>query len=130
MKKAIQTDRAPRPAGPYSQAIRASGELLFVAGQVPIDPSSGEIVGSTIEEQTGQVLDNLEAILAAAGGSLADVVRVGVYLADMADWAGMNNVFERRFPEPRPARTTIGANIGRFLIEVDLVAAIGGGAAG
>jgi 2-iminobutanoate/2-iminopropanoate deaminase len=127
MKKAILTDGAPRPAGPYSQAIRTSGELLFVAGQVPIDPATGEIVGQTIEDQTDRVLSNLEAILVAAGGSLADVVRVGVYLADMTDWAGMNAVFERRFPEPRPARTTIGANVGRYKIEIDLVAAIGSG---
>ncbi|HLA16594.1 MAG TPA: Rid family detoxifying hydrolase [Candidatus Limnocylindrales bacterium] len=124
MKKAVLTDGAPRPAGPYSQGIVATGELLFTAGQVPIDPATGEVNGTTIEEQTARVLDNLGAVLAAAGCSFADVVRVNVYLADMADWAGMNATYERYFPDPRPTRTTVGAGLGAFRIEIDLVAAV------
>jgi len=127
MKKAVLTDGAPRPAGPYSQGIRVSGELLFTAGQVPIDPATGQVHGATIEEQTARVLDNLGAVLAAAGCSFADVVRVNIYLADMADWAGMNATYERYFPDPKPARTTVGADLGAHRIEVDLVAAVPAG---
>jgi 2-iminobutanoate/2-iminopropanoate deaminase len=127
MKQAVLTDGAPQPAGPYSQGIRASGELLFTAGHVPIDPATGKTVGATIEEQTARVLDSLGAILAAVGCSFADVVRVNVYLADMADWAGMNSTYERYFPDPKPVRTTVGANLGAHRIEIDLIAAIPAG---
>jgi 2-iminobutanoate/2-iminopropanoate deaminase len=127
MKQAVLSDGAPQPAGPYSQAIRTSGELLFTAGQVPIDPVTGDTVGTTIEEQTARVLDSLGAILAAAGCSFADVVRVNVYLADMADWAGMNATYARYFPDPKPVRTTVGANLGTHRVEIDMVAVIPSG---
>jgi 2-iminobutanoate/2-iminopropanoate deaminase len=127
MKQAVLTDGAPRPAGPYSQGIRTSGELLFTAGHVPIDPHTGETVGTTIDEQTARVLDSLGAILAAAECTFADVVRVNVYLADMADWAGMNATYERYFPDPKPVRTTVGVNLGAHRIEIDLVATIPAG---
>jgi reactive intermediate/imine deaminase len=126
MKQAVSTNGAPRPAGPYSQGIRTSGELLFTAGQVPLDPATGEVAGTTIEEQTARVLDNLGAVLAGAGCSFADVVRVNVYLADMAEWAGMNATYERYFPDPKPVRTTVGAHLGSYRIEIDLVAAVPG----
>jgi 2-iminobutanoate/2-iminopropanoate deaminase len=124
MKQAVQTDGAPRPAGPYSQGIRASGELLFTAGQVPIDPSTGEVVEGSIEILTARVLDNLGAVLEAAGCTFSDVVKVNVYLADMADWAGMNATYAQYFPEPPPVRTTVGVGLGAHRVEIDLVAAI------
>jgi reactive intermediate/imine deaminase len=126
MKQAVQTDGAPRPAGPYSQGIRTSGELLFTAGQVPIDPATGETVEGSIEVLTARVLDNLGAVLEAGGCSLADVVKVNVYLADMADWAGMNATYQRYFPDPPPVRTTVGVGLGAHRVEIDLVAAIPG----
>jgi 2-iminobutanoate/2-iminopropanoate deaminase len=124
MKQAVQTEHAPRAAGPYSQGIRTSGELLFTAGQVPIDPSTGAVVEGPIEVLTARVLDNLGAILTAAGCSFADVVRVNVYLADMADWAGMNSTYEQYFLEPRPVRTTVGVNLGAHRVEIDMVAVV------
>lgn len=126
MKSAVQTDGAPQPAAPYSQGILASGSLLFTAGQVPIDPATGQVQGSTIEELTARVLDNLGAVLSAGGCSFADVVKVNVYLADMADWAGMNAVYATYFPDPKPVRTTVGVNLGAHRIEIDMVAAVPG----
>lgn len=103
MKKAVQTDRAPKAIGPYSQAIKANG-FIFVSGQIPLDPVKGELVGSTIEEQTRQVLKNIQAILEAAGSSMAEVVKATVYLADLNDFSRMNAVYAEYFPEPFPAR--------------------------
>lgn len=103
MKNAIHTDKAPKAIGPYSQAIVANG-FIFVSGQIPLDPVKGEIVGSTIEEQAHQVLKNIQAILEAAGSSMANVVKATVYLADMNDFAKMNAVYSQYFSEPYPAR--------------------------
>lgn len=103
MKKAIHTDKAPKAIGPYSQAIVANG-FIFVSGQIPLDPVKGEIVGSTIEEQAHQVLKNIQAILEAAGSSMANVVKATVYLADINDFAKMNAVYSQYFSEPYPAR--------------------------
>jgi 2-iminobutanoate/2-iminopropanoate deaminase len=103
---AIQTSAAPRAIGPYSQAIR-SGELLFLSGQIPLDPATGELVGGGIEAQTARVLDNLGAILAAAGGSFADVVKTTIYLVDLAEFAAMNAIYASYFAEPAPARATV-----------------------
>ena len=103
MKKAINTPKAPKAIGPYSQAIMANG-FIFVSGQIPIDPEKGEIVGTTVEEQAHQVLKNIKAILEEAGSSLAEVVKATVYLADMNDFARMNAVYAQYFPEPYPAR--------------------------
>ncbi|MBC7349513.1 MAG: RidA family protein [Candidatus Aminicenantes bacterium] len=126
MKKAIQTDRAPKAIGPYSQAIRANG-FIFVSGQIPLDPASGEIAGATIEEQTHRVLKNIQAILEAAGSSMAEVVKATVYLADMNDFAKMNAIYAQYFPEPFPARAAFQvARLPRDVkIEIEVMAAAG-----
>ncbi|HAR36313.1 MAG TPA: reactive intermediate/imine deaminase [Acidobacteria bacterium] len=126
MKKAIQTDRAPRAIGPYSQAIRANG-FIFVSGQIPLDPARGEIAGATIEEQTHQVLKNIQAILEAAGSSMAEVVKATVYLADMNDFAKMNAIYAQYFPEPFPARAAFQvARLPRDVkVEIEVMAAAG-----
>jgi len=115
---------APQPAGPYSHAIR-SGGLLFLAGQGPFRPD-GSKVESSFEDQARQTFRNLEAVAAAAGASLADAVRVGVYLRDMSDFATMNKVYVEFLREPMPARTTIQSDLPGFDIEVDAVIAVGG----
>jgi 2-iminobutanoate/2-iminopropanoate deaminase len=104
----VATERAPKAIGPYSQAI-VSGELVFTAGQVALDPQSGNLVGATVSEQTDQVLKNLAAVLAASGSSLGQVVKTTVFLADMADFAGMNEVYAKHFGGHRPARSTVQA---------------------
>ena len=114
---------APPPGGPYSHAIR-SGGLLFLAGQGPFRPD-GSKVESSFEDQARQTLRNLEAVAAAAGASLADAVRVGVYLRDMSHFATMNKVYVEFFREPMPARTTIQSDLPGFDIEVDAVIAVG-----
>ncbi len=108
-REIIQTDQAPAPVGPYNQAIAATGKFLFVAGQIPLDPKTGQIVGEgDISRQTEQVLTNLEAIVKAAGASLQDVVKTSVFLADMNDFAAMNAVYARFFDEATaPARAAV-----------------------
>jgi 2-iminobutanoate/2-iminopropanoate deaminase len=103
MKKAIHTDKAPKAIGPYSQGIVGNG-FVFVSGQIPLDPSTGSIAGTTIEEQTHQVLKNIKAILEAAGSSMSEVVKATVYLSDMDDFSKMNEIYSQYFPEPYPAR--------------------------
>jgi 2-iminobutanoate/2-iminopropanoate deaminase len=120
----ILSDRAPAPGGPYSQAIR-SGGFLFLAGQGPFR-LDGSKVDSSFDDQVRQTLRNLEAVAAAAGASLADAVRVGVYLRDMSNFAAMNTIYAEFFREPMPARTTIQSDLPGFEIEVDAVLAIGG----
>jgi 2-iminobutanoate/2-iminopropanoate deaminase len=123
-KTEIRTDGAPTPGGSYSQGIRAGG-LVFTAGQVGINPATGELAGDTIEAQTAQVLDNLTAVLAAAGATLADVVKVTAFLADMSVFAGYDAVYRTYFPEPRPARSSVGAKlVGEFLVEIEVVAVL------
>jgi len=97
---------APRAVGPYSQAVR-SGDHVFLSGQTPIDPASGALVDADVAGQTQRCFDNLEAVLAAAGLTFDDVVKVNVYLTAMDDFAEMNAVYARRFAEPFPARTTV-----------------------
>ena len=92
--ESIQTDRAPQAIGPYSQAIKANG-FIFASGQIPLNPATMQIVGGGIEEQTRQVLDNLQAVLEAAGSSLDSVVKTTVYLADMGEFAAMNEIYAR-----------------------------------
>jgi 2-iminobutanoate/2-iminopropanoate deaminase len=122
-KQAITTSDAPAAIGPYSQAIRA-GDFLFLSGQIPLDPATGQLVEGSVGDQTDRVLRNLGAILAAAGASFEDVVKTNVYLADMADFAAMNAIYGTYFPAPAPARATIqAARLPRDVrVEIDLVA--------
>jgi len=122
-KQAITTDRVARPVGPFSPAIVAGG-FLFLSGQVAQDPATGKLLDGDVTTQAEQLFRNLDSVLAAAGRSFADVVRVGVYLLDMADFQAMNAVYARHFSPPYPARTTVavaalplGARV-----EIDLVA--------
>jgi 2-iminobutanoate/2-iminopropanoate deaminase len=108
MRQAVATDQAPKAIGPYSQGIRAGG-LLFVSGQVPIDPATGNLIEGDIAAQTHRVMRNLTAILEAAGTTMDAVVRCSVYLADMNDFAAMNEVYGSYFSQPAPARSTIQA---------------------
>ena len=123
MKTPISTPKAPNPAGPYSQAIRA-GDLLFLAGQIPINPATGDIVGGDITAQARQVLDNIAAVLEAGGLSMADVVRTTVFLADMNDAPAMNEVYGAYFSQPYPTRATVQvARLPRDVrIEIDAIA--------
>lgn len=119
-KKQIITANAPTPAGPYSQGI-AVDRFVFVAGQRPADPKTGEIAEG-IAAQTRQVIENLASVLEAAGSSLEDVVRSTVYLSDIKYFAEMNAVYEQLMPKPYPARTTIGTQLRGILIEIDVIA--------
>jgi 2-iminobutanoate/2-iminopropanoate deaminase len=123
MREPISTPGAPGAIGPYSQAIRAGG-FLFVSGQIPLDPATGTLVGGSIADQTDRVLQNLGAILTAAGLSFDRVVKTTVYLADMAEFAAMNEVYGRYFPSPAPARATVqAARLPRDVrVEIDLIA--------
>jgi 2-iminobutanoate/2-iminopropanoate deaminase len=102
----IKTDAAPGAIGPYSQAVAVDG-WVFCSGQIPIDPATGDLVGGDIAVQTDQVLKNVAAVLVAAGGALANVVKTTVFLADMDDFAGMNEVYARHFGDHRPARAAV-----------------------
>lgn len=124
MREPIRTDSAPAPKGPYSQAIVCQGRQLYIAGQGPIDPKSGDIVGSTFEEQAVLTFENLKAVAAAAGASPRDFVKVNAYLSDMADFAQFNDIYRRYFEEPFPARTTVHSALPGFLIEIDGVAVL------
>jgi len=119
----IATDAAPKAIGPYSQAI-AIDSFVFTAGQVALDPKSGDLVGRTTAEQTEQVFANLKAVLAAAGTSLANVVKTMVYLADMADFAQMNEVYAKHFGAHKPARSTVqAAGLPKAArVEIDVIA--------
>jgi 2-iminobutanoate/2-iminopropanoate deaminase len=122
----IATDAAPKAIGPYSQAI-AIDSFVFTAGQVALDPKSGDLVGRTTAEQTEQVFANLKAVLAAAGTSLANVVKTTVYLADMADFAQMNEVYAKHFGAHKPARSTVqAAGLPKAAkVEIDVIAVKG-----
>lgn len=108
MKEIISTENAPSAIGPYSQAVK-TGNMVFVSGQIPIDPATGEFVSGAVAEQTQQVLKNLSAVLEAAGSSLNNVVKTTVFLADMNDFAAMNEVYATFFSENKPARATVQA---------------------
>ena len=108
MREIISTDKAPGAIGPYSQAIKTGG-MVYCSGQIPIDPVTGEFVSNDVTEQTDQVLKNLSAVLEAAGTSLGNVVKTTVFLADMSDFAAMNEVYARYFGENKPARATVQA---------------------
>ena len=108
MKEIISTENAPGAIGPYSQAIKA-GNIVFCSGQIPIDPQTGNFVSENVAEQTRQVLKNLSAVLEAAGTNLNNVVKTTVFLADMNDFAAMNEIYAEFFNENKPARATVQA---------------------
>ena len=122
--EAVRSELLAPPVGPFSQAIRV-GDFLFLSGQVGLDPATGKLVQGGLERQAERIFANLAAVLEAAGKSLADVIRVGVFLTDMADFAALNAVYARHFREPYPARTTVAVAalpLGAA-VEIDLVAA-------
>lgn len=123
MRQAVTTSNAPAAIGPYSQAI-VTGDLLFVSGQIPLDPATGSLVTGTIGEETRRVFENLGAILAEAGASFDHVVKTTVYLADMNDFAAMNEVYGTYFSTPAPARATVqAAGLPKGVrVEIDLIA--------
>ena len=123
MRKMIATEAAPQAIGPYSQAVRI-GEFIFTSGQIPIDPKTGVFVEGGIAEQTDQVLRNLAEVLRAAGTSLKEVVKTTVFLADMNDFAAMNEVYGRYFSSEPPARSTVqAARLPREArVEIDVIA--------
>ncbi len=116
----IVAEGTPRGTGAYSQAVRA-GDFVFISGQGPLDPSTLEVVGGTIEEQTEATVRNLQTIARAAGGSLRDVVKVSAFLSSIDLFPGFNSTYERFFEEPRPAHTTTGAELRNILVEIDAV---------
>ncbi len=114
----------PPPVGAYSPAVRAGG-FVFVSGQVPRNPVTGELVGEDIESQTRQVIANVQRALEAAGATLSDVVSVVVYLSDIDDWGRFNTAYREVMPQPYPTRTAVGANLRGILVEVAAVAYVG-----
>ena len=123
-KKQVRTTAGAAPVGAYSQGLIA-GDFVFVSGQGPLDPQTGKIVGDTIEEQTARVLQNIAAILEAAGASMADVVKVAVHLSDLGMFQRFNQVYATYFPDPKPARTTVGSQLPGILVEIDAIAFVG-----
>ena len=125
MRKAVSADGAPKAIGPYSQAIR-SGSLLFLSGQIPIDPATGNLVDGDITAQTHRVLQNLGEVLAAAGASFDHVVRTTIYLADMNDFGTVNEIYGTYFSQPAPARATVqAARLPRDArVEIDCIASL------
>ena len=125
MKEIISTPNAPAAIGPYSQAVRA-GSLLFVSGQIPLDPASGQLVENTIQAQAARSLENLKAILTQAGGTLDNVVKTTVFLKDMEDFAEMNRIYQTFFAADCPARSAV--QVGRLpkdvLVEIEAIAAL------
>ncbi len=121
-RRAVRTERAPIPLGSYSQGV-VSGGLLFVSGQVPLHPDT-RTVPPDFADQVRQTLDNVAAIAEAAGGRLADAVRVGIFLANLDDFSKMDAVYRDYFEDPMPARTTIGAGIRGYDVEIDAVIAL------
>jgi 2-iminobutanoate/2-iminopropanoate deaminase len=123
MKEIITTDKGPKAIGPYSQAVRANG-FVFVSGQIPIDPATSDLLVGDIGQQTTRVLDNLKAILEAAGSSLDKAVKVSVFLRDMSEFGGMNAVYAKYFPKDPPARATVQvARLPKDVgVEIDVIA--------
>jgi len=127
-KQIIQTSNAPRAIGPYSQAVRV-GDTIYLSGQIPLDPASGEVIEGDFRALAGRVFDNLEAVAEAAGGSLNDVVKLTVYLTDMAHFSTVNELMAERFSEPYPARAAVQVaalpkGVG---VEMDAIVVVGQG---
>ena len=125
MREAIQTDKGVKPASPYSQGIVAKGRSIYVSGQGSFNPATGQFEPGDFKQQAERTFRNVEAILAAAGAGWKNAVKVNVYLADIQDFAAMNEVYRQFVVEPFPARTTVQAGLsGQMLIEVDCIAVI------
>ena len=126
MKKVIETDMAPKAIGPYSQAIQA-GDLIFVSGQIPIDPVTGKRVEGGIEDQRRRVLDNIKGLLDSQGAGMVDVIKVTIFLKDMSDFSRVNEIYATYFPSSPPARSTVEvARLPRdVLIEIEAIALAG-----
>lgn len=126
VKEEVRTDSAPKAIGPYSQAVRI-GRYVFLSGQIPIEPVSGEFTGGAVEAQTRQALKNLKAVADASGASMKDIVKTTVYLTDLSTFSEMNTVYAEFFTEPYPARATVGvAALPRGAsVEIDAVAVVG-----
>jgi 2-iminobutanoate/2-iminopropanoate deaminase len=123
-KQQIRTTSGASPIGAYSQGLRV-GDFIFVSGQGPLDPATGKIVGDTVEEQTARVLENIKAILAAGGATMADVVKVSAHLSDLGLFDRYNKVYATYFPDPKPTRTTVGSQLLGILVEIDAIAYVG-----
>lgn len=125
-KQQISTKSGASPIGAYSQGIRA-GDFIFVSGQGPLDPATGKLIHGTIEEETARVLENIKIILEAGGATLADVVKVSAHLSDVALFERFNKVYATYFPDPKPARTTVGSQLPAkdMLVEIDAIAYVG-----
>jgi 2-iminobutanoate/2-iminopropanoate deaminase len=122
-RQVVATQKAPQAIGPYSQAIASAG-LVFTSGQIPLDPATQQLVQGDIRAQTERVMENLSAVLEAAGCTFADVVKAGIFVADLADFAAVNEVYGKRFPKDPPARSTVqvAALPKGARIEIDLIA--------
>ncbi|HEY1236899.1 MAG TPA: Rid family detoxifying hydrolase [Solirubrobacterales bacterium] len=125
-KRAVETEAAPAPIGPYSQAVIADG-VLYCSGQVPLDPESGELIEGGIAEQASRCLESLEAVCQAAGTRLTEAARIGIYLTDMSEFPRVNDVYSTFFEKPYPVRTTIGvaALPKDALVEMDAIVPLG-----
>lgn len=126
MKKIIHTDHAPKAIGPYSQAVLHNG-ILYCSGQIPLDPATMEIVGSTAAEQAEQVMKNLEQVLKTAGAGFDQVLKTSIFLANMADFGAVNEVYGSRFSENPPARETVAVRTlpKEVLVEISMIVAVG-----
>ena len=126
-KRVVYTEKAPKPIGPYSQAVLVEGgKFLFVSGQIPIDPATGEIVGETIEEQAERAVRNMLAIVEEAGGSVENIVKVTAFLSDINDYPKFNEVYEKFFSKSKPARAVVGvANLPKGVkVEIECIAVL------
>jgi len=123
MRKVVKSKKAPQPRGPYSPAIIADG-FVFVAGQAAINPKTDELELGDVRAETRRTLENIKAILESAGSSMKEVVRVGVFLSDMKNFAAMNEVYAEFFPKDPPARTTVGVSMPKIKVEIDCIARV------
>jgi 2-iminobutanoate/2-iminopropanoate deaminase len=124
LKQQITAKSGASPIGAYSQGLRA-GDFIFVSGQGPLDPATGQIVGDTVEEHTARVLENIKAILEAGGATMADVVKVTAHLSNLGLFERYNKVYAGYFPDPKPTRTTVGSQLLGILVEIDAIAYVG-----
>ncbi|WP_297093238.1 RidA family protein [Thermococcus sp.] len=125
-KETVFTEKAPRPIGPYSQGVIAEGRFLFVSGQIPINPETGELVTGDIEKQARQAIENLLAVVRAAGGSAENVVKVTVYIRDMGEYSRFNEIYEEYFSKSKPARAVVEvSNLPKGVaVEIEAIAAL------